>query len=85
MFFKRKEKVEPVEHKKYCPRCNATDDLMPYTKRKNAQGVLVVYYVCHTCNRKDKKRYYDAGNQKRFVDNNRRYRHKKYADSSLEF
>lgn len=72
MFFSKKEL-----HKDYCPRCGATDDLMVYTKRVNSAGILVYYYVCRPCNRIDKNRYYHAGNQKRYIDANKRYREKK--------
>ncbi len=71
MLFKKK-----VEHKKYCPRCGATDDLLVYTRRKDSKGVLRVYYLCRPCNRERTNKYYHAGNQQKFMDANKRWRDK---------
>lgn len=61
-------------HKKYCPRCGATDDLTSYTHRPNRDGIEVYYYICNTCNAKRRRKWYHSGHQEQAQINNARYR-----------
>lgn len=68
--FKRKPKEI---HKRYCTRCKTDDNLLISSRYVALEGTIV-YYICRSCNAKRSNKYYHEGNQKKFIDANRRYR-----------